>query len=245
MDNALYVGLSRQMTLRHELDIVANNIANADTAGFKVESLMLATQPQAPAVTLDGPKPVKFVMDTGVARDFSQGGLHRTNNDLDLGIDGPGFFQVSTADGPRYTRDGRFRMDTTGKLTTQAGQPVLDDGGGEIVIDPEKGPVAIAKDGTISQGQERVGKVGVVKFDTLSALEKTGDNLLRNSSNQTAQPAPDTQVQQGMLEGSNVNPISEITRMIEVTRTYESVSNMMSSNADLSRASISRLGKVQ
>ena len=244
MDNALYVGLSRQMTLRHELDIVANNIANADTAGFKVESLMLATQPQAPAVTLDGPKPVKFVMDTGVARDFSQGGLHRTNNDLDLGLDGPGFFQVSTADGPRYTRDGRFRMDTTGKLTTQAGQPVLDDGGGEIVIDPEKGPIAIAKDGTISQGQERVGKVGVVKFDTLSALEKTGDNLLRNSSNQTAQPAPDTQVQQGMLEGSNVNPISEITRMIEVTRTYESVSNMMSSNADLSRASISRLGKV-
>ena len=245
MDNALYVGLSRQMTLRHELDIVANNIANADTAGFKVESLMLATQPQAPAVTLDGPKPVKFVMDTGVARDFSQGGLHRTNNDLDLGIDGPGFFQVSTADGPRYTRDGRFRMDTTGKLTTQAGQPVLDDGGGEIVIDPEKGPVAIAKDGTISQGQERVGKVGVVKFDTLSALEKTGDNLLRNSSNQTAQPAPDTQVQQGMLEGSNVNPISEITRMIEVTRTYESVSNMMNSNADLSRTSIQRLGRVQ
>ncbi len=244
MDNTLYVGLSRQMTLRHELDIVANNIANADTAGFKVESLMLATQPQAPAVTLDGPKPVKFVMDTGVARDFSQGGLHRTNNDLDLGIDGPGFFQVTTADGPRYTRDGRFRMDTTGKLTTQAGQPVLDDGGGEIVIDPEKGPIAIAKDGTISQGQERIGKVGIVKFDTLSALEKTGDNLLRNSSNQTAQPAPDTQVQQGMLEGSNVNPISEITRMIEVTRTYESVSNMMSSNADLSRTSISRLGKV-
>lgn len=245
MDNALYVGLSRQMTLRHELDIVANNIANADTAGFKVESLMLATQPQAPAVTLDGPKPVKFVTDTGVARDFSQGGLHRTNNDLDIGLDGPGFFQVSTADGPRYTRDGRFRLDPTGKLTTQAGQPVLDDGGGEIVIDPEKGPVAIAQDGTISQGVERVAKVGVVKFPVLSVLEKSGDNLLRNTSNQAPQPAPDTALRQGMLEGSNVNPISEITRMIEVTRTYESVSNMMSSNADLSRNSVARLGKVQ
>jgi len=245
MDNTLYVGLSRQMTLRHELDIVANNIANADTAGFKVESLMLATQPQAPAVTLDGPKPVKFVMDTGVARDFSQGSLHRTSNELDMGIDGPGFFQVTTADGPRFTRDGRFRLDSTGKLTTQAGQPVLDDGGGEIVIDPEKGPVVIASDGTISQGQERVGKVGVVKFTAQSALEKTGDNLLKNSSNQTPQPAPDSLVRQGMLESSNVNPVAEITRMIEVTRTYESVTNMMSATADLSRNSVQRLGRVQ
>ena len=245
MDNTLYVGLSRQMTLRHELDIVANNIANTDTAGFKMESLMLATQPQAPAVTLDGPKPVKFVMDTGVARDFSQGGLHRTNNDLDLGIDGPGFFQISSPDGPRFSRDGRFRLDATGKLSTQAGYPVLDDGGGEIVIDPEKGPVAIAQDGTISQGQERVGKVGIVKFDTLSALEKTGDNLLKNSSNQSPQPAPDTAVRQGMLEGSNVNPISEITRMMDVTRTYESVAKMMDNTADLSLRSIGRLGRVQ
>ena len=245
MDNTMYVSLSRQVVLQRELDIVGNNIANADTAGFKVESLMLATQPQAPAVTLDGPKPVKFVMDTGVARDFSQGGLHRTNNDLDLGIDGPGFFQISSPDGPRFSRDGRFRLDATGKLSTQAGYPVLDDGGGEIVIDPEKGPVAIAQDGTISQGQERVGKVGIVKFDTLSALEKTGDNLLKNSSNQSPQPAPDTAVRQGMLEGSNVNPISEITRMMDVTRTYESVAKMMDSNADLSLRSIGRLGRVQ
>ena len=244
MDNALYVGLSRQMTLRHELDIVANNIANADTTGFKVESLLVKTEPKAPAVTLDGPKPVKFVLDTGVARDFGQGQLRQTGSPLDLGIDGKGFFKVSTPDGERYTRDGRFRLDDNGKVVTQAGLPVLGDGG-EITLDPTKGAVTIASDGTMSQGIERVGKVAVVGFDTLSVLEKTGDNLYRNTSNQQPQPATTAQVRQGMLEGSNVNSISEITRMLEVTRAYESMAKMMDSTADLSRRAVERMGRVQ
>lgn len=244
MDNALYVGLSRQMTLRHELDIVANNIANADTTGFKVESLMVQTEPKAPAVTLDGPKPVKFVLDTGVARDFGQGQLRQTGAPLDLAIDGKGFFKVSTPDGERYTRDGRFRLDDNGKVVTQAGLPILGDGG-ELTLDPTKGAVTIASDGTMSQGTERVGKVGVVGFDTLSVLEKTGDNLYRNTSNQQPQPATTAQVRQGMLEGSNVNSISEITRMLEVTRAYESMAKMMDSTADLSRRAVERMGRVQ
>jgi flagellar basal-body rod protein FlgF len=245
MDNALYVGLSRQMTLRHELDIVANNIANADTTGFKVENLLVKTEPKAPAVTLDGPKPVKFVIDTGVARDFSQGTLRTTGSPLDLAIEGQAFFKLTTPDGERYTRDGHFRLDDTGKLVTQNGQPVADAGGGELLIDPQKGPIAIAADGTVSQGIEQVGKIGVVRFDSLSVLEKTGDNLYRNTSNQQSQPAPDARVRQGMLEGSNVNTITQITKMLEVTRAYESMAKMMDSTATLSRDSISRLGKVQ
>src|SRR3954471_12660459 len=132
MDNALYVGLSRQIVLKRQMDIVANNIANADTNGFKVESLMTKEVPGPPAFTLQGPRPVKFVGEDGVARDFGQGGLRRTDAPLDVAIEGPGFFQVTTASGPRYTRDGGFRMDDTGRLTTAAGQPVADDGGGEI-----------------------------------------------------------------------------------------------------------------
>lgn len=244
MDNALYVGLSRQMTLRRELDIVANNIANADTAGFKVESLMVSTEPKSPAVTLDGPKPVKFVLDTGVARDFGQGAMKKTGASLDVALDGQGFFKIQSPDGERYTRDGRFRMDERGRLTTQAGLPVLDGGGGEIVIDPQKGPVKIAEDGTLSQGLEQVGKIAVARFETLSVLQKTGDNLLRNTSN--AQPVPgEAKVRQGVLEGSNVNSIAEITRMIEVTRSYESVAKMMDSTADLSRRAVERMGRVQ
>src|ERR1700756_4148140 len=106
MDNALYVGLSRQMVLQREMDIVANNIANQNTTGFKVESLMEKTDPAEPAFTLQGPRPVKFVTPEGVARDYGQGALTRTDAPLDVAIQGQGFFQVSTASGPRYTRDG-------------------------------------------------------------------------------------------------------------------------------------------
>ena len=245
MDNALFVGLSRQITLRRELDITANNIANADTTGFKVESLMKKTDPAAPARTLDAPNPVKFVLGDGVARDFGQGALRRTSAPFDLGLEGQGFFTITTADGDRFTRDGRFRVDEQGKLVTQAGQPVHGDGGGEIVIDPLKGPANIASDGTVSQGTERVGKIGVVRFDTLSVLEKTGDNLLKNTANAQPVAAPDVLVRQGMLENSNVRPVVEVTKLIEVSRAYEQITRMMESQAELSRRSIERMGRVQ
>jgi flagellar basal-body rod protein FlgF len=245
MDNALYVGLSRQMTLRRELDIVANNIANANTTGFKVEELMVRTEPAKPARTVGGANPVKFVLDDGVARDFGQGVLAKTGGDFDVAIEGQGFFKVSTAGGERYTRDGRFTMGPEGKLTTQGGAPVLDDGGGEILIDPLKGPVTIARDGTVSQGPERLGKVGVARFDDLASLRKDGDNLYRNVGNEQPQQAQDAIVHQGMLESSNVQSVLQITKLIEVSRAYESMAKMMDQTAELSRASVERLGKVQ
>ena len=245
MDNALYVGLSRQMVLRREMDIVANNIANADTTGFKVESLLEKTDPTEPAFTLQGPRPVKFVGEDGVLRDYGQGGLHRTDAPLDVAIEGQGFFQVNTPQGPRYTRDGRFRLDDAGRLVTENGSPVADDGGGEISIDPQKGAITIAQDGSLTQGTERVGKIGVVNFATLSTLQKVGDNLYSNTSNQQPTPTADAKLRQGMLEGSNVQPILEISRMIEVSRAYEQISQMMSSQADLSSNAVDSLGKVQ
>ncbi len=244
MDNALYVGLSRQIVLKRQMDIVANNIANTDTNGFKVESLMTKEVPGPPAFTLEGPRPIKFVGDDGVARDFGQGALRRTDAPFDVAVDGQGFFKVTTKAGDRFTRDGHLRLDETGKLTTQAGNPVADDGGGEIVLDPLKGEVTVAADGTVSQGTDRVAKIGVYQFASLGALEKTGDNLYKNSSNQQPTPATAAKVRQGMLEGSNVNSILEITQMIEVSRAYEQTTQMMSSEADLSRNSVARLGRI-
>lgn len=244
MDNALYVGLSRQITLRRELDIVANNIANIDTTGFKVENLMVETEPAAPAATFGAPRPVKFVIDRSVGRDFGQGVLRSTGGVFDLGIQGDGFFRVRTADGEQFTRDGQFHMDADGRLLTADGSAVLDEGGGDIVIDPKLGPVTIAKDGVVSQGRERLAKVGLAEFPELTVLEKAGENRFRNTSNvQPAAPVGSV-IHQGMLEGSNVKPISEITRMVEITRAYESITKMVEANADLSRRSVERIGKL-
>jgi len=119
------------------------------------------------------------------------------------------------------------------------------DGGGEIVIDATKGEVLIAPDGTISQGTERVGKIAVVRFDNLSVLEKSGDNLLKNSANAQPTPASDAIVRQGMLESSNVKSVLEVTRLIEVSRAYEQMARMMDAEAELSRRSIERMGRIQ
>lgn len=244
MDNALYVGLSRQMTLRRQLDIVANNIANANTVGFKTEDLMVRTEQAAPAKTLDGKAAVKFVLDSGVARDFTQGALTKTGGTFDLAIEGKGFFKVQTPAGERYTRDGRFTTNPEGQLVSQQGYPVLDEGGGQIAIDPTLGPVTVGKDGIVSQGATRVGRIALVRPDDLASLAKDGDNLYRNTTNTTPQPVTDAQVQQGMLEASNVNSVIEITRLIEIQRAYEGVARMMDNTAELSRSAVERLGKL-
>ena len=245
MDNALFVGLSHQMVLRREMDIIANNIANLDTNGFKVESLIQKTEPGAPAMTLGGPRPVKFVATDGVARDFGQGALVATGAPLDMAIEGKAFFQVQGSDGPRFTRDGRFTTDAAGRLVTQGGLTVMDESGGEIVIDGEKGQVTVGRDGTLSQGAERVGKVGLFAFENLGALSKAGDNLFRNVSNLAPTPDAEARLRQGMLEGSNVKPVLEITRMVEVSRAYEKTAKRMDSEAELSRRAIERLGRTQ
>jgi flagellar basal-body rod protein FlgF len=135
-------------------------------------------------------------------------------------------------------------MDDAGRLVTQGGSPVFDDGGGEISLSPEKGPVSISPDGTVTQGGERIAKLGVVTFANLSTLEKTGDNLMQNTSNQAPTPVTDARLRQGMLEGSNVNPIVEITKMIEVSRAYEQMAQMMQSQNDLSTQAVQQLGKA-
>lgn len=243
MDNTMYVALSRQMTLRREMDIIANNIANSDTTGFKVEMAMVKTDPADRARMVDGPKSLKFVIDDGVIRDFSQGALRRTGATFDLAIEGQGFFKVQANGGERYTRDGRFTLGADGRLTTQAGDPVLGDGG-EIVVNPEDGEVAISADGVVSQKGEQIGKIDVFAFDDLSSLAKDGDNLLRNTSNIEPQVSTAANVRQGMLEGSNVNPIMQITRMIEVSRAYESMARTIEGSSELSRRSVERLGRV-
>jgi flagellar basal-body rod protein FlgF len=250
LDNVAYIGLSQQQALQRKMDVVANNLANQDTTGFKVEQLLVNTQPGAPATNAGVKGPAQFVIDGGIGRDFSEGELSTTGRPLDLAIDGNAFFKVSTPQGERYTKDGRFAIDAQDKLVTASGGAVLDDSGGEITLDSSNGEPQISADGVISQhsGQGpttvRAGKIGVVRFDTLSVLSKEGNNLYSNTSNTTPQAAPDARIRQGMLEGSNVKPIIEITQLIDVQRAYERVTQMIQQTNDLSQQSIDRLAKV-
>lgn len=245
MDNVLYVGLSRQMTLEREMDVIANNVANVDTTGFKLESLMVETDTEHLPVdptNVNLPN-INFSLDAGVVRNFTQGALKQTGNPLAMAIDGQGFFTVMTPQGPRYTRDGRFEMDAQGRLVTAGGEP-LQGGGGDVVLDPTKGPPKIATDGTVSQQNVVVGKIGVVTFASLSALTKEGDGLYRNDSNLQPQPSAGALIRQGMLESSNVNPIAQITRMIQVSRAYENIAKMMDQTGQLASSAVDRLGKL-
>ncbi len=249
MDTAIYVGLSRQMTLQRALDVAANNIANTDTAGFKVESLSVQTDPIAQPTGAANASPVKYVIDTGVTRNFGQGELAQTGETFDVALNGDGFFQVQTANGNLYTRDGRFSVDAQNRLVDKEGDPVLGAGGAAITVDPTKTAPVIAKDGSISQtainGQvAQIGKIGVVRVANLSALSKQGNNLYLDSSGQAATPATNVVMQQGMVEKSNVQPISEITNLINVTRAYERVQDMMASAQDLSSKTIDGLCKL-
>jgi flagellar basal-body rod protein FlgF len=244
MDNTVYVGLSRQMLLERELDIAANNLANVDTVGYKFETLLNSADP----VPTGGhgatpPTTVNFVQADGVARDYTQGAFTQTGSPLDVAIDGKGFFTVNTANGPRYTRDGRFKLDPTGKLVTQDGDAVQGSGG-DIVLDPKKGQVSISDTGVISQGGEQVGKLQVVTFDSLSALSKDGNNTYRNDSNLTPIPSTAALIKQGALESSNVQPVAQITHLIEINRAYDAISNMINTTNSLSTTAIQRLGQV-
>jgi flagellar basal-body rod protein FlgF len=244
VENAAYIGLSRQMTLRRELDIAANNIANADTTGFKVEQLMVSAEVGENARNASIRPGASFVLDRGVGRDFGQGSLQQTGRDLDFAIDGEGvFFRIQDGGGEAYTRDGAFTVGPEGELVTKAGLPVLGDGA-PIVIDPVRGPISVATDGTISQQGQPVGRLDLARFDTLSVLSKDGDGLYRNASNAAPIDATGVQVRQGMLEGSNVNPLIEITQLIEISRAYERATKMIDNLQDLSRRSVERLGRA-
>ena len=252
MDNAIYVGLSRQMTLQRQLDVAANNLANLDTAGFKVEHLSVVTDPiAAPGGSFGfGREPIKYVLDQGATRDFGQGALEQTGATFDVAVEGAGFFSVQTPGGVRYTRDGRFTTDAANQLVDQAGDAVLDTGGSPITVDPTLGTPMIGADGSISQaakngGVSKVGRIGVTRFANKGALGKTGENQFADDTGQAgATSATDAVVRQGYVEKSNVNAVSEVTSLIDITRAYERMQNIIMGAQDLSAKAVDGLGRL-
>jgi len=247
MDNSLLVSLSHQLASYRAMDVIANNIANVSTPGFKREAAKFEefVTMMRPAEGQTGMQPVSFVKDAGVMRDSSQGNLEQTGATYDIAITGSGFFQVQTPAGMRYTRDGHFSLDTNGNMVTAQGYPVQGDGGA-ITIAPTDGQIVIAPDGTVSSVLNGVtnllGKLKVVDFANTSALIKQGSNLY--STTQTPNTPAVVGVRQGALEASNVQPVIEISHMIEVMRAYEATASLSKSQEDMMRQAINQLGQM-
>jgi flagellar basal-body rod protein FlgF len=229
------------------MDAIANNIANASTPGFKREAAKFEefVVMMQPAEGQTGLQPVSFVKDAGLMRDSSQGNLQQTGATYDIAIAGPGYFQVQTPAGMRYTRDGHFSLDANGNLVTSQGYAVQGDGGA-ITISPTDGEIVVAPDGTVSSVLNGVtnllGKLKIVDFANNDALIKQGSNLY--STAQTPNTPPVVNVRQGALEASNVQPVIEISHMIEVMRAYQMTATMASSQEQLMRQAIDKLGSM-
>jgi flagellar basal-body rod protein FlgF len=253
MQNALLVGLSRQVALSRELDVIANNIANVNTSGFKSDGSVfeefIGPTARSNGITV-GDSRVSFVRDRGTWLDLSQGAIDRTGSPLDVAIGGSGFFAVQTPAGERYTRNGAFQINANGELVTSAGYQVLGDGG-PIKFQPKDHSVAVSADGTISvqdgdnnKTDSQRGKLRVVGFDKPEQLQKDGTSTFTAPDGVTAQADTTSRFMQGSLEKSNVRAVVEMTRMIEVTRSYTQMANILSQQADLQRTAIDKLAEV-
>ncbi len=236
MDAALYATLTRQSGLMREMQTVANNIANISTSGFRREGVMFS---EYVAKMGDGPSLSMANANTRVV-DLSQAGVSETGGTFDVAIQGDGFFQVTTANGPRLTRAGSFTPAADGTLVNFDGYTLADQGGAPIAIPQGARAVSISEDGTISADGAEVGRIGLWQpTDPLSLRHEAGVLF----SADAVEPMEGGTMLQGFLEDSNVNPVSEIARMIEVQRAYEMGQSFMDQEDRRMRGVIDTLGR--
>ena len=240
MEPALSVALSAQVSLDKRLDSIAQNIANMTTAGYRAEGVRFEAQ-----LSGSGEAAVAFASsgDSYIVRDA--GSLTQTGNPLDVGVQGDAWFAIATPEGPVFTRDGRMRMTENGDLETLNGHKVLDAGFAPIQIDPNAGPPTIARDGMITQGGAQLGAIGLFRIDpaaTLVRYENSG--VIPSVRAEAVLDFAGNGVVQGFSEGSNVNPILEINKLIEVSRAFESALALVGESETTQRDMIRTLGET-
>ena len=240
MQSALYVALSAQVALEKRMDTVARNVANAGTAGYRADALKFET-----FLSHAGRGPVAYtsVGETYLARNAGQ--MTRTDNRLDVAVEGDAWLGIETPAGLVYTRDGRMQMTETGELQTLSGHPVLDVGGTPILLDPNNGPPLIARDGMITQGDVQVGALGLFSIPENAGLTRFGNSGV--IPDQPVEPVLDftaNGVVQGFVEGANVNPMLELTKLIMVSRTFDSASATIEKTESSLQEAIRALGQT-
>lgn len=211
------------------VDIISNNLANVNTAGFKADRMIFSDYLQRKTKTF-----------------FEQGSLRITENPLDLALTGKGFFKVQTPQGNRLTRNGAFHMTGEGNLVNSDGYPVLDNGGAPVVLNAQGPQPTIDSQGNISQGTEQVAQLGIFEVEDMTSLVKEGNNLYAGAGGKepASADATETEVQQGALEASNVKVAKEMVNMISAYRAFESYQKAIRSMNEIDLKAASQLGAV-
>ncbi|HEX4408521.1 MAG TPA: flagellar basal-body rod protein FlgF [Xanthobacteraceae bacterium] len=254
MENALLVGLSRQMVLMNELDVVANNIANVNTSGYKADNALFGEylMPRASDQSFSGrDRRIDFVQDRATWIDMSAGSIEHTGNPLDVALEGNAFLTVQNAQGQtRYTRNGSLSINAQGQLVTMGGDQVIGSSG-PITFQSSDNDIVISATGVISvrQGNGTAdtprGSLSLVTFDKPGRLQKDGAGTFTAPADMTAQPAsPNTKVVQGAVEKSNVNGVTQMARMIEITRSYTDIATILQQQSEQRRNALAQLSQT-
>lgn len=237
MDNPSYVTLSRQSGLIKSMEIIANNIANISTDGYRREGAIFSeVVSQLDAASGSSSQASARARVT----DFSQAALNRTGGTLDFAIEGDGFFQIETQAGPRLTRAGSFTVNAGGELVTSSGDRVLGEGAAPVFVPTDAQSIDVATDGSISADGQPVGRIAVFTVADQALLRRAADGLFE--SPEPPAEAEDAAVFQGFLEGSNVSPVSEIAAMIQVQRAYELGQSFLTTEDERMRQAIRTMG---
>ena len=240
MNKGIYPALSGGVAYEKLLTIIANNVANINTAGYKADRPVFRVDVPDTISATSSLLPVKDKFYTeidSVFTDFNTGVIRQTGNVLDLAIEGDGFFVIDTPEGPRYTRSGNFILDSSNAITTVDGHMVMGEGGPIIL---EEGKVSVDTDGRVSVDGSEINKLRVVDFEKPYMLQKDQNNMFSGSGEQTAEGY---KVLQGAVELSNVNSVKEMAAMISVLRGYESYQKVMTT-MDETSAKANEVGRI-
>jgi flagellar basal-body rod protein FlgF len=243
MENPTYIALSRARTISRDMSSVANNIANASTNGFRAERTLFQEH-----LAKTGPvgqrERLSFVDDVGLYRDTREGPLEITNNNLDMAVRGEGYVVIRTPGQDMYTRSGRFQIDANRQIVNADGYPLIgaNDAPMTLQAGADINSLRLQGDGTMTSNVGQVGQIQLVQFADDQAMRKAGNGLY--VTDQPTLPATRASLLQGSLEGSNVQPVMEMTRMMEMLRDYQNAQKLVDSEHERQRTAISRLSKA-
>ena len=234
MDNTKYIALSRQMGLWKQMNIVSNNMANMNTAGYKQDDAVFSSY----IVKTEGAKgfgqvPLYFTQDFGTFKDFQEGAFQETGNSLDVALQGDAFFAIETPHGEMYTKKGQFSLDANGMIVTKDGDALLSENNEPFFFAPGETEITITESGDVMTENGVIGRLKLATFADNQKLLKVAGTMFENTDGNPMEIGNDNiRVAQGVIEKSNVNPIEEMTKLIKVQRSYEYVQQMIDNEHD-------------